>query len=74
MKVACDGGGGPLGCAVISIPLLTRIDGIDIYDTHAVACDYRNGVIMNYSLIAYSPWEGFRVAITGTVWEATSSG
>ena len=41
-------------------------EGITIYDTHAVVCDYKNGAIMNYSLIAYSPWEGFRVAITGT--------
>lgn len=40
-------------------------DGITIEDTMAVLVRYRNGVIMNYSLIAYSPWEGFRVAITG---------
>ncbi|MEO6436844.1 MAG: Gfo/Idh/MocA family oxidoreductase [Tepidisphaeraceae bacterium] len=39
---------------------------ITIYDTHALAVDYDNGVVMNYSLVAYSPWEGFRVAITGT--------
>jgi predicted dehydrogenase len=39
---------------------------ITIYDTHAVAVDFSNGVKMNYSLIAYSPWEGLRVAITGT--------
>jgi predicted dehydrogenase len=41
-------------------------DDITIYDTHAVTCDFSNGVTMNYSLVAYSPWEGFRVAITGT--------
>ncbi|MHB1155442.1 MAG: Gfo/Idh/MocA family oxidoreductase [Phycisphaerales bacterium] len=39
---------------------------ITIYDTMAVTVRYRNNVLMNYSLLAYSPWEGFRVAITGT--------
>jgi predicted dehydrogenase len=38
---------------------------IDAEDTMAVVARYRSGVIMNYSLLAYSPWEGFRVAITG---------
>jgi hypothetical protein len=32
----------------------------------AVTARYRNGVILSYCLIAYSPWEGLRVAITGT--------
>ncbi len=41
-------------------------DNITIEDTMAVMARYRNGVILNYSLIAYSPWEGYRVAITGT--------
>jgi predicted dehydrogenase len=41
-------------------------DHITIEDTMAVLATYRNGVILNYSLIAYSPWEGFRVAISGT--------
>jgi predicted dehydrogenase len=41
-------------------------DNITIEDTIAITARYRNGVILNYSLIAYSPWEGFRVAITGT--------
>jgi predicted dehydrogenase len=41
-------------------------DHITIEDTMAVMCRYDNGVILNYSLLAYSPWEGFRVAITGT--------
>jgi hypothetical protein len=27
---------------------------------------FRSGVIMSYSLIAYSPWEGLRVSVTGT--------
>jgi predicted dehydrogenase len=38
---------------------------ITIEDTMAVTARYRNGVILNYSLIAYSPWEGVRVSITG---------
>ncbi|MEX0654593.1 MAG: Gfo/Idh/MocA family oxidoreductase [Phycisphaeraceae bacterium] len=38
----------------------------DIYDTHAVLVRYRNGVIMNYSMFAYCPWEGERVTINGT--------
>ena len=40
-------------------------DNISIEDTMAVMVRYRSGVMMNYSLIAYAPWEGFRVAITG---------
>ena len=40
-------------------------DHIDIYDTMAVLVNYDNDVILNYSLQAYSPWEGFRAAITG---------
>jgi hypothetical protein len=32
----------------------------------AVTARYRNGVLLSYCLIAYSPWEGLRVAITGT--------
>lgn len=39
---------------------------ITIEDTMAVTARYSNGVILNYSLLAYSPWEGVRVAITGT--------
>lgn len=41
-------------------------DHIDIEDTMAVMVSYDNGVLMNYSLLAYCPWEGFRVSITGT--------
>ena len=40
-------------------------DNITIEDTMAVMVKYKNSVIMNYSLVAYSPWEGFRVSITG---------
>ena len=39
---------------------------ITIEDTMAVMARYRNGVLLSYCLIAYSPWEGLRVAITGT--------
>jgi len=35
-------------------------------DTISVSAKYKNGVIFNYSLVAYCPWEGMRVAITGT--------
>jgi predicted dehydrogenase len=40
-------------------------DNITIEDTMAVIVRYKSGAIMNYSLIAYAPWEGMRVAITG---------
>ena len=39
---------------------------ITIEDTMALTVRYRNGILMSYCLIAYSPWEGLRVAITGT--------
>jgi len=39
--------------------------GISVEDTMSLLVRYNNGVVMNYSLIAYAPWEGFRVAITG---------
>lgn len=35
-------------------------------DTLNVTARYQNGVLLSYSLVAYSPWEGLRVAITGT--------
>jgi len=38
---------------------------ISIEDTMSVMVQYNTGVLLNYSLIAYSPWEGFQVAITG---------
>jgi predicted dehydrogenase len=38
---------------------------ISIEDTMAVSARYRSGVLLSYSLVAYSPWEGLRVAITG---------
>lgn len=39
---------------------------ITIEDTLALTVRYDNGVILSYCLIAYAPWEGLRVAITGT--------
>ncbi len=39
---------------------------ITIEDTMSVIVRYRNNVLLSYSLIAYSPWEGLRVSITGT--------
>lgn len=40
-------------------------DNISAEDTMSVTARYRNNVILTYSLIAYSPWEGYRVAVTG---------
>jgi predicted dehydrogenase len=39
---------------------------ITIEDTMNVTVRYRNGVLLSYNLIAYSPWEGLRIAVTGT--------
>jgi len=41
-------------------------DGITIEDTVSLLVDYDSDVSMSYSLTAYSPWEGYRVAINGT--------
>jgi predicted dehydrogenase len=39
---------------------------ITIEDTLRVIARYRNGALLSYSLLAYSPWEGLRVAVTGS--------
>ncbi|QBD76818.1 Gfo/Idh/MocA family oxidoreductase [Ktedonosporobacter rubrisoli] len=39
---------------------------ITIEDTMCVCVRYRSGALLSYCLVAYSPWEGLRVAITGT--------
>ncbi len=39
---------------------------IDIYDTMSVSVRYAGGAQLAYSLIAYSPYEGWRASITGT--------
>ena len=41
-------------------------DNISIEDTMNVLVQYKSGAQMSYSLNAYSPWEGFRVSVTGT--------
>ena len=38
---------------------------VTVEDTHCVVVRYRNGVLLSYSLVAYAPWEGYRVAISG---------
>lgn len=40
-------------------------DGISIEDTMSVLVRYASGAMMSYSLVAYSPWEGYRVSFTG---------
>ncbi|HYC69841.1 MAG TPA: Gfo/Idh/MocA family oxidoreductase [Opitutaceae bacterium] len=40
-------------------------DDIDIEDTMNVLVRYRTGALLSYSLNAYSPYEGYRVAFTG---------
>lgn len=39
---------------------------IDIYDTMSVNVCYRQGTFLTYSLIAHSPYEGWRAALNGT--------
>ena len=41
-------------------------DEIDIYDTMSVSVRYARGAQLAYSLVAYSPYEGWRASITGT--------
>ena len=41
-------------------------DGISIEDTMNVLVRYRSGAQLSYSLTAYAPWEGYRVAFNGT--------
>ncbi len=38
---------------------------IDIEDTMSVLVRYRGGQQLNYSLVAYAPYEGYRVSFTG---------
>jgi predicted dehydrogenase len=39
---------------------------IDIYDTMSVNVSYENGGLLTYSLVAYSPYEGWRAAVNGS--------
>lgn len=41
-------------------------DGISIEDTMSVVVRYRNQAMLTYSLNAYMPWEGYRIAFNGT--------
>jgi len=41
-------------------------DGISIEDDMAALVTFDSGVIMNYHLMAYSSWEGYRVAVNGS--------
>ena len=38
---------------------------IDIEDNMALTVKYREGALLTYSLVAYSPYEGYRVCFTG---------
>lgn len=40
-------------------------EDIDIYDKMNVQVRYANGVLVNYSLTTYSPYEGWRIAFNG---------
>ena len=41
-------------------------DEIDIEDNMSVAVKYKQGALLTYSLVAYSPYEGWKIAFTGT--------
>lgn len=41
-------------------------DAISIEDTMNVSVRYGSGALLSYHLVAYSPWEGLHVAVTGT--------
>lgn len=45
-------------------------DGITIEDNLALIVDYDSGATLSYSLNAHSPWEGYRVAVNGTLGRA----
>jgi predicted dehydrogenase len=41
-------------------------EDVNIYDKMAATIKYMNGVHVSYSLTAYSPYEGYRIAFNGT--------
>jgi len=41
-------------------------DEINIYDSMSVTVKYDKGTLLTYSLIAYSPYEGWKISINGT--------
>ncbi len=42
-------------------------EDITIEDNLALVVDYANGATLSYSLNAHAPWEGYRVAVNGTL-------
>ena len=44
---------------------------ITIEDTMQVEAEYANGVFLNYTLCAYSPWEGLEITFQGTKGDLT---
>jgi len=45
-------------------------EGITIEDNLALVVDYGSGATLSYSLNAHAPWEGYRVAVNGTLGRA----
>ena len=41
-------------------------EDIDIYDTMSVTTRYSGGALLSYSLVAFSPYEGWKASINGT--------
>lgn len=41
-------------------------DDIDIYDTMSINIKYERGALLSYSLVAHSPYEGWKVSINGS--------
>ncbi len=41
-------------------------NAIDIMDSMSLAVRYAGGALLTYSLVAHSPWEGWRISISGT--------
>lgn len=42
-------------------------DEIDIYDSMVLSVRYQRGTLMSYSLNAFTPYEGYRIAFNGTM-------
>jgi predicted dehydrogenase len=40
-------------------------EGVTIEDTAGLIARYDSGAVLSYSLVAYAPWEGLRLSITG---------
>jgi predicted dehydrogenase len=46
---------------------------IDIEDTYRVQAQYRNGAVLNYTLVAFAAWEGYAITFYGTEGTLTHS-